>query len=271
MQTSRVRVVEEVEHLVSAFSSEGKTTVFVALDSKVVGLITLADTPKPDATETVELLRKLKIKVMMLTGDNERTAQAIGEQLGITNIIAQVLPSHKSREVARLQAEGEVVAMVGDGINDAPALAQADLGFAVGTGMDVAIEAADVVLMRDHLTDVPVAIDLSRATVRRIHTNFIWAVLYNLFSIPIAAGCLFPVGLMLRPVYASMAMALSSVSVVTSSLLLRRYKPPGYARQDGYQGEVIPLWRQIWQALTGGLHTNRGYQRMEQSMDDSMA
>lgn len=212
------------------FEAQSKTVVNVAVNGVLEAFIALSDSIKPEATEVVSVLRQRGIKIYMLTGDNERTARLIAQAVGIQDVFAQVLPSHKASKIKELQAEGHVVAMVGDGINDAPALAQADLGIAVGTGTDIAVEAADVVLIKDHLMDVAVAIHLSHATVRRIHLNLLWAVIYNWIGIPLAAGVLFPVGVMLTPVIASLAMAFSSVSVVCSSLLLKRYKKPTFGR-----------------------------------------
>jgi len=204
-------------------ASEGKTVVYVAMDKSVIGLIALADVPKATARQAVENLKRRGLKVAMVTGDNKGTAASIAAQLGIERVMAEVLPGSKADEIKKLQAQGEVVAMVGDGINDAPALAAADVGIAIGAGTDVAIEAADITLIRDDLTGVPEAIALSFSTMRVIRQNLFWAFIYNIIGIPIAAGVLYPFfGILLNPEFAAAAMAFSSVSVVTNSLRLKR-------------------------------------------------
>lgn len=206
----------------AALSGQGRTVLHASIDSTEWGLLAVADRVKATSKQAVDRLRSMGLQVIILTGDNRATARAIADELGIDDVHAEVLPGDKSDHVAALQREGHVVAMVGDGINDAPALAQADIGMAIGTGTDVAIEAADITLMRGDLRSVPDAIALSHATMRTIRRNLFWAFAYNVVGIPIAAGVLFPLtGWLLSPIIASAAMAMSSVSVVTSSLRLR--------------------------------------------------
>lgn len=210
----------------SSLSAEGKTLMYVALEEKPFGLIALADTLKEYSQEAVADLKKMDLEVFMLTGDSRQTAQAIGKFLDLDGVIAEVLPQDKAQKIKELQDQGKVVAMVGDGINDAPALAQADVGIALGTGTDVAMEAADLTLIRDDLRAIKTAILLSRQTMRTIRQNLFWAFFYNTLGIPVAAGILYPFwGILLNPVLASAAMAFSSVSVVSNSLRLRRFKP----------------------------------------------
>ncbi len=209
-----------------ALAADGKTAMFVAVDGRVAGLIAVADVVKPTSARAVAVLRRMGIEVTMLTGDNRRTADAIARQVGVDRVLADVLPGDKAGEVKRLQETGKRVAMVGDGINDAPALAQADVGIAIGTGADVAMESADIVLMRSDLMDVPAAFELSRKTIKNIKENLFWAFLYNTLGIPVAAGVLYLFGgPLLNPMLAAAAMSLSSVSVLGNALRLRRYNP----------------------------------------------
>jgi Cu+-exporting ATPase len=212
-----------LEASLSRLEEEAKTAMLVAVDGEAKGVIALADTVKAGSVEAIQELQQLGLDVVMLTGDNRRTADAIGQKVGIPRVIAEVLPADKANQVATLQGADETVGMVGDGINDAPALAQADVGIALGTGTDVAMAAADVTLMSGDLGGVPRAIALSRATMRTIKQNLFWAFFYNVILIPLAAGALYPwLGVRLHPVFAAAAMAFSSIFVVTNSLRLRR-------------------------------------------------
>ena len=215
--------VDILDHDAARLAGEGKTVVYVGIEKKAIGLIALADVPKASAKQAVEMLQRRGLKVAMVTGDNAGTAKSIADQLGIERVMAEVLPGSKADEIKKLRDAGEVVAMVGDGINDAPALAMADVGIAVGAGTDAAIEAADITLIRDDLTAVPDAIALSASTMRVIKQNLFWAFIYNIIGIPIAAGVLYPFwGILLNPEFAAAAMAFSSVSVVSNSLRLKR-------------------------------------------------
>jgi len=212
-----------LDQSVAMLEEAGETCVFVAKDAKPAGVIALADAIRPTAQEAVSLLKSMGLEVMMMTGDRRQTAQAIARQAGIERVLSEVLPGDKAGEIRRLQSEGRVTAMVGDGINDAPALASADIGIAMGAGADIAIEASDITLMRDDLLLVPSAIKLSSLTMRIVKQNLFWAFFYNSAGIPIAAGVLFPFfGILLNPMFAAAAMAMSSVSVVSNALRLRR-------------------------------------------------
>jgi Cu+-exporting ATPase len=218
--------VSPLSQAADRFADEAKTPVFVAIDGKLAGVLAIADPIKPGAARAVASLKRLGLNIVLLSGDTERVATAVGRSIGIDRVIAGVLPAGKVAEIKQLQDAKHVVAMVGDGVNDAPALAQADIGIAIGSGTDVAIEASDVTLMRGDLAGVVQAIALSRRTMRTMKQNLFWAFIYNVVGIPIAAGVLYPIaGILLSPILASAAMAFSSVSVVSNSLRLRRYSP----------------------------------------------
>lgn len=220
---TKTEISPGIKEIAERLSGDGKTPLFFALDGKLLGIIAVADVIKGDSPKAVKELRNMGIRVVMLTGDNERTANAIGKSAGVDEVIAGVLPSGKEEAIKKLKKLGKV-AMVGDGINDAPALTRADIGLAIGAGTDVAIDAADVVLMKSRLSDVPAAIRLSRATLRNIHENLFWAFFYNTIGIPIAAGVFIPLGLTLNPMLGAAAMSLSSFCVVTNALRLNLFK-----------------------------------------------
>jgi Cu+-exporting ATPase len=227
MAEREVTFPPETSETIRGFENDGKTTILVAVAGNPAGIIAIADTIKETSPEAVLELKKMGLSVIMITGDNRRTAEAVGRQVGIDRIIAEVLPEAKSQEVANLQSAGGVVAFVGDGINDAPALARSDVGIAIGSGTDVAIESGDLVLIKDDLLDAAAAVQLSRKVMSRIKQNIFWAFAYNAALIPVAAGVLYPfTGYMMRPELAALAMAASSVTVVSLSLLLKRYIPP---------------------------------------------
>ena len=212
------------EHIVAMVSEEGKTPLFFTLDGELYGIIAVADIIKEDSPQAIKEMQNMGIHVVMLTGDNERTAKAIGAKAGVDEVIAGVLPDGKESVIRELKKQGNVI-MVGDGVNDAPALTSADIGIAIGAGADVAIDAADVVLMKSRLSDVPAAIRLSRATLRNIHENLFWAFIYNIIGIPLAAGVFISIlGWQLNPMFAAAAMSLSSFSVVTNALRLNFFR-----------------------------------------------
>jgi Cu+-exporting ATPase len=208
-----------IEAQITELEDQGKTAMLMVVDNKLEAILAVADTLKESSKQAIADLQNMGIEVYMITGDNQRTADAIARQVGITQVLAEVLPENKAEEVEKLKAQGKTVAMVGDGINDAPALATADIGMAMGTGTDVAMEAADITLMRGDLSTIPASIRLSRQTMRKIKQNLFWAFIYNIIGIPIAA-----LG-MLSPIIAGGAMAFSSVSVVSNSLSLRGFDP----------------------------------------------
>ncbi len=232
--------------LADSLAENGKTPLYFAQDGKLIGVVAVADTVKPTSAAAIAAFRDMGIDVVMLTGDNRRTAEAIGRELGVTNVIAEVLPQDKERVVAGLQQEGKRVAMVGDGINDAPALARTDVGIAIGAGTDVAIESADIVLMKSDLMDAVTAVELSKATIRNVKENLFWAFCYNTIGIPLAAGVFYPIlGWQLSPMFGAAAMSLSSVSVVTNALRLKLFKPkhtaPAAPREDAPASEAPQL------------------------------
>jgi Cu+-exporting ATPase len=232
---SRLITEEEIDlkpvaAVLESLAAEGKTPMLAAINGRIAGIVAVADRVRPDSKQAIATLERMGLDVVMVTGDNRRTAEAIAREVGIERVIAEVLPAEKAVEIKRLRAEGKVVAMVGDGINDAPALAEADVGIAIDTGSDIAIEAADITLLRGDLRGVATAIALSNATIRTVKQNLFWAFVYNVIGIPLAAGVFYPItGWLLSPVIASAAMSLSSVSVLTNSLRLRGFRAPASA------------------------------------------
>ena len=218
--------LDGLEAHATRLADEGKTPMYVALDGRAAGIVAVADTIKPDSVEAIATLKEMGLETVMITGDNERTAKAIARQVGIDRVLAEVLPQDKAFNVQRLQLEGKQVAMVGDGINDAPALAQADVGFAIGTGTDVAIAASDITLIKGSLRGVVLAIQISRATMRNVYQNLVGAFVYNVLGLPIALGVLYPfVGVLLSPLLAALAMSFSSVTVISNANRLKGWKP----------------------------------------------
>ena len=221
----KIEVPDELKKEAESLYDQGKTLAFVAVNSNIVGIIAVADQIKENAPKAVKRLRDMGLKIVMIAGDNKRTAEAIAKQVGIDDYRAEVLPEDKVNVVKELQKEGLIVAMVGDGVNDAPALAASDVGIALGSGTDVAIETGGIILIKNNLEDVARAIDLSKRTYSKIKQNLFWAFAYNSALIPVAAGVLIPWGIQMNPIFAAGAMALSSITVVSNSLLLRRWKP----------------------------------------------
>jgi Cu+-exporting ATPase len=216
------RLAAEALHM----ADDGKTPMFVAVDGRAAGIVAAADPVKEDSVSAIARLKQLGLEVAMLTGDNRRTASAIARQVGVDRVLAEVLPQDKAHEVQKLQLEGKKVGMVGDGINDAPALAQADVGFAIGTGTDVAIEAADITLISGSLRGVALAVDISKATLRNVYQNLVGAFIYNGLGIPVALGLLYPFfGILLSPMLAALAMSFSSITVISNANRLKGWKP----------------------------------------------
>jgi Cu+-exporting ATPase len=221
--------------------ADGKTVMFIAVGAEPAGLIAVADTLKEYTVEAIARLHRLGIETAMITGDNLRTAEAIARQVGIDRVLAEVLPQDKAEEVKKLQATGQKVAMVGDGVNDAPALAQADVGMAIGSGTDVAKETGDVILIKDDIRDVVVALEVAKATMRKVKQNLFWAFIYNTLGIPLGAGLFYPfIALIISPELAGLLMAVSSVTVTLNTLLLKRFKPSVRLKDRSQRGAGEP-------------------------------
>ena len=226
--------------------ADGKTVMFVALDGQPAGLVAVADTLKEYSAEAIKRLHGLGLEVFMITGDNRRTAEAIARNVGIDRVLAEVLPQDKAEKVKKLQVQGKKVAMVGDGVNDAPALAQADVGMAIGSGTDVAKETGDVILIKDDIRDVMVALEVAQATMRKVKQNLFWAFIYNTLGIPLGAGLFYPfISLIISPELAGLMMAVSSISVTLNTLLLKRFKPTirpdNLAMVSGQEGRLVQV------------------------------
>lgn len=220
---NKIISAEKINDKINELEKQGKTTMILAVNKEIIGIIAVADTLKEYSRETIELLHKMNKKVAIITGDNKKTGEAIANEVGADYVLSELLPQEKSQEIKKLQKEGKIVAMVGDGINDAPALAQSNLGIAMGTGTDIALETGEIILIKDDLRDVIKAIDLSKYTLKKIKQNLFWAFFYNTISIPIAAGVLYP-KILINPAIAAGAMAFSSISVILNALLMKRYK-----------------------------------------------
>ena len=257
MEEAHVALAGEIKKEMEQFAKQGKTPLLFADETQIIGVIAVADVVKPTSREAVRQFKEYGIHVIMLTGDNEVTAQAIKDQVGIDEVIAGVLPTQKEEKISALKNSGHKVAMIGDGINDAPALASADVGIAIGAGTDVAIESADIVLMKNDLIDAVGAIRLSKAVIRNIKENLFWAFFYNALGIPIAAGVLYGIaGLKLNPMIAALAMSFSSVFVVSNALRLRWFKAK---HQANTERDSVPMHEQttIKQERKGAIHMEK--------------